>query len=181
MDLLRDIQRRVAGGTAAALLVPVAIVIVGVALGTGGFGGLNALGQAFNGPDIPGVEPASARADDADEDDVPGELLAGVDPAATARPAAARRTDSTRRRAQARRRRADRRNRPGAGPTTGTGAQPQPPGQPQPTPAPTEPPSTVRQVGNQVKEITDPVPVAGEPAGQVVDVIVDTADQLPLP
>jgi hypothetical protein len=39
----------------------------------------------------------------------------------------------------------------------------------------------VRQVGNQGHQVTDPIPVVGPPAGQVVDLIVDTADQLPLP
>ena len=185
MNLLRDMQRRVAGGTAAAVLVPVAIVVAAVALGTGGFGGLTSLGQAFNGPEIPGVEPASARADDAGDEDVPGELLADVDPAATATPAAARRSGTPGRRTPARRRgRKPGRNgnRPGASPTPRpTQPQPTPTSQPQPTPAPTEPPSTIRQVGDQVKQVTDPIPVAGEPAGQVVDTIVDTAEQLPLP
>lgn len=185
MNLLRDMQRRVAGGTAAALLVPVVIVAAAVALGAGGFGGLSSLGQAFNGPEIPGVEPASARPDDAGDGDVPGELLADVEPTATAGPAAARRPGGTGGQPDPARRRANdpgSGNRPGAPPTSRPAQpQPTPAGQPQPAPAPTEPPSTIRQVGDQVKEVTDPVPVAGEPAGQVVDTIVDTVEQLPLP
>lgn len=176
------------GGTAVALLVPLAIVAAAVGIGLGGgFGGLGSLGQAFNGPEVPGVEPASARAG-GDDGNGPGELIADAGPAATATPAAARTgTSATRRRTAARRRRARRGNgdgnRPAATPTPDS-QQPSPSSTPQPQPQPTptqEPPSTVRQVGEQVKQVTNQVPIAGEPAGEVIDTIVETAEQLPLP
>lgn len=185
MDLLREWRRRAVGGTAAALLVPVGIVAAAAGLGlTGGFGGLGSLGQAFSGPAAPALEPRRAAAASADGDD-PGDLLADAAAAPGARVAAGRTAAAPRtsvRRPGTRRgdRRRPRRPSPGA-----TRPRPTPPPQSQPTPAPapapTEPPSTIRQVGDQVKEVTSQVPVAGEPAGQVVDMIVDTAEQLPLP
>ena len=64
---------------------------------------------------------------------------------------------------------------PGGPPAT---PQPAPPA-PAPTAAPTATPGTVRQVGDAVKQVTDPLPLAGAPAGQVVDLLVDTIEQLP--
>jgi hypothetical protein len=153
-------------------------------VGVGGFGGLGALGQALTGPDVPTVEPAAAGGRPTAED--AGNLLA----LAAADQAEVRRQEgpaATRRRRSAARRPASG-NRPTATPTPGStpapsgGSNPAPSATPNPTPAPTPTPvSTVRNLGNQVKEVTDQVPVAGEPAGQVVDLIVDTAEQLPLP
>lgn len=182
MDLLRDWRRRILGGTAAIVLIPIVVVVgaIGV-LGTG-FGGLNSLGQALTGPEIPGVEPARA-AGEGDTDDDAGDLLADAavpTPGATAAPRTAIRRRAARRRGS---------QRPAATPTPDAtdppsggsggsgGGEPTPTPQPTPTPEP----STVRQVGEEVKKVTNQVPIAGEPAGQVVDTIVETAEQLPLP
>ena len=181
MDLLRDWRRRILGGTAAIVLIPIVVVVgaIGV-LGTG-FGGLTSLGQALTGPEIPGVEPARAAGEGDTDDDDAGELLADAavpTPDATAAPRTAIRRRATRRRGS---------QRPAATPTPdatdspsggsgGSGG-----GGPTPTPQPTPEPSTVRQVGEEVKKVTNQVPIAGEPAGQVVDAIVETAEQLPLP
>jgi hypothetical protein len=37
----------------------------------------------------------------------------------------------------------------------------------------------VRQVGDTVKRVTDPLPLVGPTAGEVVDLLVDTLDSLP--
>lgn len=184
MDLLREWRRRIAGGTAAALIIPAAIVIASLGIGLGGgIGGLGALGQALTGPEVPGVEPASSRTSAADDE--PGELLAAAAAAAARNIASRSRTTDEGARGPAtpgaRTRRPDRPQRPRAPRPPGAGRPPSAPPAPQPTPAPTEPPSTVRQVGDTVKEVTDDVPIAGEPAGQVVDIIVETAETLPLP
>jgi hypothetical protein len=47
------------------------------------------------------------------------------------------------------------------------------------TPAPARTASPVRQLGDGVKTVTDQVPMAGPPVGQVVDLLVDTIDGLP--
>jgi hypothetical protein len=185
MDLLREWRRRLLGGAAAAVTVPIAIVGAALAVGVGGFGGLGALGQALTGPQVPTVEPLAAGGRPTAEDAGRLLTLAAADAAgvaaerAEARPAPARRR-STRRPGSGGRPQAT----PTPRPTRPTGgnqpsATPQP--QPGPQPTPTEPPSTIRQTGDTVKEVTDQVPVAGEPAGQVIDLIVDTAEQLPLP
>ena len=178
MDLLRETRRRVAGGTAVAVIVPVGIVLGSLGLGLSG--GVGALSQALTGPEIPGVEPAAARSDGGRDE--AGELLAAASSFPQRRAlrvtgAGGSETQEPRRRRRAGR---DRDRRPGAGPAP---AAPQPPvtTAPPPQPDPTPPPSTVRQLGERVKEVTDRIPVAGEPAGQVVDIIVETAETLPLP
>lgn len=189
MKLLRDWRRRIAGGTAVAVLVPVGIVASTLALGLGsGFSGLGVLGQALTGPQIPDVEPASARAAPPGRTQL--DLLAAMSAAAAraASPAASR---AAGRPAAGRRRAGNGGGGGGGGSDRRAGRRPPPGGtRPpdggggsggQPTPPPTEPPGTVRQVGERVKSVTNQVPVAGEPAGQVVDIIVETAEQLPLP
>jgi len=190
MDLLRHWRVRLLGGAAAAVTVPVAIVAAVLAVGAagGGLGAFSALGQALTGPGIPEVEPATGRgstvADDAGEI-LPGDIIAvtrapersaagGGDDGGGATPGGS----------------GGDRDSGGSGGTPGrrpvatrppASAPPSSPPAPQPTPAPTEPPSTVRQVGDAAKGVTDRVPIAGEPAGEVIDLIVETADGLPLP
>lgn len=191
MDLLRQWRTRLLGGAAAAVTVPVAIVGAALAIGVAGgeIGGLRALGQALTGPSIPVADALALRAgqdvagtgdllSSAVESAGPSTTSAGPAPVATPAPA---------------------RRRPAAGGGSGSGgggsgggdgsfgvpapSATAPPAstQPNPAPAPTEPPSTVRQVGDTVKSVTDQVPIAGEPAGEVVDLLVETAEQLPLP
>lgn len=190
MELARAWRRRLLGGLAASVAVPGVIVAAGVA--TGGLGGFRALGQAITGPVLPLVAPAlPARA----ADDDTSRLLARIEPPAPAVAAARARADGS---GPADRAPAGRRNAPGRGqnrggggapPSSGGGgtappapAPPAPPPAPAPAPTPApEPPSTIRQVGDTLKDVTDQVPVAGEPAGEVVDVIVETVETLPLP
>jgi hypothetical protein len=188
MDLLRHWRRRVFGAAASAVIAPVAVVLAALAVGVGGggLGSLGALGQAFAGPDLPDAGPLPTRGGrDADE---AGRLLARVQRSETR----ATPRSGTRRQGSGQTRRTS----SGGGTRTGTTNPPQRPGgsarprptpqptaapQPTPAPSPTPPPSTARQVGNQVHEVTDPVPVVGPPAGEVVDLIVDTAEKLPVP
>ena len=187
MDLLRHWRRRVFGAAASAVIVPVAVLLAALAVGVGGggIGSLGALGQAFAGPELPEGGPPQGGVGGRDTADEAGRLLARVQRAET------RASTPAQRRAAERRRRTN-----GAGPQrTGTTNPPDRPGaadpeptpapsaapQPAPAPTPTPTPSTVRQVGDQVHEVTDPIPVVGPPAGEVVDLIVDTAEELPLP
>jgi hypothetical protein len=191
MDLLRHWRRRLLGAAGAAVIAPLAVVLAALAVGVGGggIGSLGALGQAFAGPQLPAAAglPAGGGRDAADE---AGRLLARVqrDRARAPRPAAAPQStapSAPTRRTATRPGRTGTINTPRRPGTTPRPASPAPTANPQPstapTPTPTPPPSTIHQVGNQVHEVTDPVPVVGPPAGQVVDLIVDTADQLPLP
>jgi hypothetical protein len=187
MDLLRHWRRRAFGAAASAVIAPLAVLLAAlvVGVGGGGLGSLGALGQAFAGPELPagGAVPAAGGRNASDA----GRLLARVqrDEARDPSPGAGRRAaGGTRGRGTPRRRvstNAPRRPGGSARPqaTPAPTAAPQP--TPAPTPTPTPSPSTVRQVGNQVHEVTDPIPVVGPPAGEVVDLIVDTAEQLPVP
>jgi len=47
--------------------------------------------------------------------------------------------------------------------------------------APSAPPSAVRQLGDDAEGVANQVPVAGEPASDVVGLLVDTVDGVPLP
>lgn len=186
MDLLRVWYRRLAGGAALALVIPVAVVGAGLAVGIagGGFGGVAALGQALTGPALPGITPAPVAGPRGAD---PQRLLdRALPPAAAGSAAGAPGAPTTPRR--------DGSGSPGGGGGGGGTGEPEPGGGtapggsppavpapgPGPTPAPT-PPSTVRQVGETVKGVTNQVPVAGPVAGQVVDTVVGVADQLPLP
>jgi len=188
MDLLRHWRRRVFGAAASAVIVPVAVLLAALAVGVGGggLGNLGALGQAFAGPELPGPGPlpGGGGRDTADE---AGRLLARVqrDEAEASTPAE-RRAAARRRTSSGGPRRTGTTNPPrdpggSATPTPTPGPAPSAAPQPTPAPSPTPTPSTVRQVGDQVHEVTDPIPVVGPPTGEVVDLIVDAAEQLPLP
>jgi hypothetical protein len=69
------------------------------------------------------------------------------------------------------------RRRTGGSPTTQAAT---PTASPGPAGTPTRP-STIRRVGDQIKQVTNQIPIAGEQVGQVVDVIVETAESLPVP
>jgi hypothetical protein len=193
MDLLRHWRRRTFGAAAGALIAPVAIVAAALAVGIGGggLGGLKSIGQAFGGPDLPRVGPSRGSASDA------GKLLSNVNrrarrdggggagtPSLSGAQVASAPTSSSG---------------GGSTPTQGAGQTPplssetesttRPPGGSNPPPAttpvattppaqPTPTPSLVRQVGDGVKQVTDQVPVAGQPVGDVVDLLVDTVDGL---
>ncbi|HVL97170.1 MAG TPA: hypothetical protein VM266_15050 [Solirubrobacteraceae bacterium] len=180
MDLLSDWRRRTFGAAAGAVVAPVAIVLAAVAVGIGGGGlrGIGAVGQAVHGPVDPRVAPApGARNRDAAEE--AGRLLTRMQARErVARPAARRPASAPT--PAVRRPGSDRGGRPARPRPQAPAASPPPPAPtPQPTPTPT--PGLVRQVGDEVKKVTDPVPVAGPPAGQVVDLIVETAESLPVP
>jgi hypothetical protein len=187
MDLLRDWRRRTFGAAIGAVVAPAAIIAAALAVGIGGggLGSIRSIGQALSGPQLPEIAPAAPEDRTADD---AGRLLARVRPArhgrsrgtATAR---TRRTGATRTPATIIRR-------PSPTATTGpvrtrtpapTAQAPAPAATPAPTatPVPARTPSPVRQLGDGVKTITDQVPVAGPPVGQVVDLLVDTIDKLP--
>jgi hypothetical protein len=184
MELVRVWRARLLGGAAAAVVVPVTVVVATLAVGlTGGLAGLGALGQALTGPAFPDAETAFASPRVAGPD--PGPLLdrALRDTATTPAIRRTRRaTRPVRRRGTTPRQQTpstpQRPASPGAGGSPPSSPAPTP--TPRPTPAPA-PPSTVRQVGDTVKSVTNQVPVAGPPAAQVVDTIVETAESLPLP
>jgi hypothetical protein len=196
MDLLRHWRRRTFGAAAGALIVPIAIVAAALAVGVGGggLGGLRSIGQAFNGPKLPDVAPSAARGAAADA----GRLLsrvarnprrgrgtsAGASPSlggtqvaaapttSTGQGPAATQTPSTQTQTQT-----ESTTRPPVSsnpPPAATAAPTQPPV----TPAATPTPSVLRQVGDNLKKVTDQVPVAGAPVGGVVDLLVDTVDGL---
>ncbi|MEJ7892150.1 MAG: hypothetical protein WKF94_05880 [Solirubrobacteraceae bacterium] len=184
MDLLSQWRRRSYGAAAAAVIAPVAIIGAALAVGLGGSGlaGLGSLSQAIGGPELPAIAPlAPRRTDDA------GRLLARVRQAETA-PSTASGVPSTTAAPPA-----------GSGitpppestpgvqapPVAGTfdpGDGNDPAGTPAPTQAPPaatpaateaaaqEPPGVV----DQVAEVTEDVPVAGD----VVDALAETVDGL---
>lgn len=183
MDLLKQWRRRAFGAAGAVVIAPVAIGLAAVVVGFGGggIGGLRTLAQAFRGPEAPSIAPGAGGGAAAAES---GKLLAQVE--SRERRAASRRATAAPGRRSPRTRTPAGVKRPATRPGGGTGPRPGGPAQtpkPSPTPAPTAQPapSTVRQVGEQVHEVTDPIPVVGPPAGEVLDLIVDTVDQLPLP
>jgi hypothetical protein len=173
---------------AGALVVPGAILLAALAVGIGGggLGGLGALRQALDGPELPAVAPAAQQRPARDS----GRLLARVNrrAAAQARAVAAARRTAVRRTS-------------GAGPVATTGepteegnfgpgstgqgpgasappaaaAPPATPAAPAPTPTPA---SAVRQVGDTVTTVTDQVPVVGPTTSGVVDEVVDTVDAI---
>jgi hypothetical protein len=192
MDLLKDWRRRIFGAAAGAVVTPVAILLAALAVGVGGGGlrGIGSVSQAFQGPEAPAIAPAEGSRNRAAAEES-GRLLTRVQ----------RQAERAQRRAAARAKgRGDNPRRPSAGAPGGTGGRPptsgrpgttgapspggSPAPQPQPqppAPQPTPTPGTIREVGEQVKQVTDPVPVVGPPAGEVVDLIVDTAESLPVP
>jgi hypothetical protein len=186
MELVRVWRARLLGGAAAAVVVPVTVVVATLAVGlTGGLAGLGALGQALTGPAFPDAETAfaSPRVASADPGPLLDRALRGSDTTPALR-RTRRAAPPVRRRATAPRQQTpstpQRPASPGAGGSPPSSPAPTP--TPRPTPAPTPaPPSTVRQVGDTVKSVTNQVPVAGPPAAQVVDTIVETAESLPLP
>lgn len=185
MQLERWWRRKIVQATGAGVVAPVAIVAATLAVGIGGGGirGLGALGQTLTGPEVPttaGIIQAAGPGTD--------NLLARVNRSGRPSPAAERPAGTSsppvRRRSNTRARRRPARSPsrgPARRPTSPTRPAPQPEPSQQPTPAPPPPtptPSLIRQVGDDVKEVTDPVPVVGPPAGQVIDTIVDTADEV---
>src|SRR3954451_12493748 len=194
MDLLRHWRRRTFGAAAGALIAPVAIVAAALAVGIGGggLGGLGSIGQALNGPKLPDVAhdrsrgPAKGagrvlarlrrqnqlRARAGGPATLSGaQVAAAPSPGAGAPPTSRQNSQPTRSHTQT---------------TTGRPVASNPPATstpaPQaPAPAPTPTPSLVRQVGDSVKQVSDQVPVAGPPVGDVVDLLVDTVDGLGKP
>ena len=186
MDLLRDWRRRTFGAAMGAVVAPTAIIAAAIAVGIGGggLGGIRSIGQALSGPQLPQIAPAAPS--DSGTADEAGRLLARVGPSRERRRAAA----AALRRATL----------PGTGRDVGSSARCRPPAPargvaparpdgpcpapaataaPTATPAPARTPSPVRQLGDSVKSVTNQVPVAGQPAGQVVDLLVDTIDRPP--
>lgn len=192
VELLRVWRAHLLSGATAAVAVPAIILGAAVAVGLagGGLHGIGSLGQALTGPALPDVRPVALSGGGSEDS---AQLLARSLPAAgtgggpgagsgsggsgaagpgdTAGPGGtAGPGDAT-----------------GPGDTAGPGGRPPqaPPTSP-PTPAPTAGPSPtptptprpVRQIGDQVTSVTDQVPLAGEPVGRVVDVLVDTVDGL---
>lgn len=186
MDLERSWRRKIFQAAGAGIVAPVAIVGAAVAVGIGGGGlrGLGSLGQTLTGPDVPTAErvdtaaPASsdllARAHrptasrSSSRGSSPASSGAGTTPGSARTPSGNNRTPA---------RRPATTTRPG-GTGSSPGPQTTPAPQPAPPPQPTPTPSTLRQVGDQIKEVTDPIPVAGGPAGEVIDTIVTTADDI---
>lgn len=192
MDLLSEWRRRSSEAALGAVVAPLAILVAGLAvgLGGGGFGGFGALRQAIEGPKLPSVTPLSQqrKRDDA------GRLLARVRRDGRGRGAAAASADGGG---------GGRDTSPrtptapgdsgGDGPSSpvavvdpggGTGvpgapvptAPPSEPTDPQP---PAEPSGPIHQTGEVVTDITDGVPVVGEPVGQVVDGLADALEPPP--
>jgi hypothetical protein len=194
VHVLRDLRRRTLGATAGAVIAPLAILAAAVALGVGGggLGGLGSIGQAITGPEPPDVTPVVAR-ERAPADEA-GRLLTRVSRrerrAAAPRGAARGRSTSpvaapsapapARNGGAGDRRPDDPTTTPVRAPAGGAPAPAAPPA-PIATPVPARTPSVVRQVGDGVKQVTDRVPVAGQPVGQVVDQLVETVDGLPNP
>lgn len=199
MDLLRHWRRRTFGAAAGALIVPVAIVAAALAVGVGGggLGSLRSIGQAVDGPQLtesdatapgratagragrllqraarrarPGAGPSAQPVGQATTT-AGGGGGGGVVPTATGD-----QTDTTTT--------IDDPGGNGNGP--GPAKTPRPvvtvtgPAQTSvPPPVATSSPSVIRQVGDGVKGITNQVPVAGQPTGQVVDLLVQTVEGL---
>jgi hypothetical protein len=189
MDLERSWRRKIAQATGAGIAAPAAIVAAALAVGVGG-GGLRSIGslsQALTGPQVPGAErdrPSGSTAPPADllarANRTPRGARATATPATSGSGAAAttRRTATRRTRTPSTRTPATRRPATGTKPAPTATAPPAPQTTPAPAPTPTPTPSALRQVGDQVKQVTDQVPVVGPPAGQAIDTIVDTADQI---
>jgi hypothetical protein len=175
----RRVLAAAGAGAAGPVLVVGAALLVGV--GGGGLGGVGALSQVLEGPRVP------LAVTDPDAGRRPGErdterLLASVRPG----PARAGHGGAT-----APGGGGDGRGRRRDGGDGGSGPDPvapppaappapapAPPAGPSPAP-PSEPSSLVRQVGDQVTAVTDPVPIIGPPAGQVVDTLVEAVEALP--
>jgi hypothetical protein len=209
MDLLRDWRRRSFGALAGAAVVPAAILGAALAVGVGGgLGGIGSIGQALSGPELPAVAPGPDHGTGTAA--AAGRVLARVRPAPSApsrhESAAARpRTGDATTNAPGGRPRPGTRPGPGATPQPArpgaddapppaatTPEAPAPPaGAPSAGPAPAAPapapptsagtPSAIDQLGDQVQGITDQVPVAGEPAGEVVELLTGTLDGLTAP
>lgn len=182
MEILRVWRNQAVGGAAAAALVPGVILVaaLGVGITGGGLASLGSVRQALTGPDVPKVEPRSVAPGGRLRD--PGRLLARSLPARErgGGSAAGAVTGGSGSSAA---------GSPGQAPSPpaptpespSPGSRTSPPtSRPPaaPTPAPTATPSPIRQVGDRVTQVTDEVPVAGEPTGDVVDVLVDTVDHL---
>lgn len=188
MDLLLQWRRRLYGAAAGAVIAPVAIFVAVLVVGFGGGGldGLGALRQAISGPELPRAQTLarSPRRDD------PGRLLARVRRQADAAAGAGATAGGGAGTAGA-----GTGGAPGGGPGGATpvatvapgggtvpgggGPDPTPPTEPEP-PAPTPgPDGPIRGVADQVTQITDQVPIAGQPVGDVVDGLVDVLEPRP--
>jgi hypothetical protein len=188
MEALGYWRRRAFGAAGATVIAPAAVILAALAVGVGGGGlkGIGSLGQALTGPELPVAAASEAtqsererRADagskllSAAEDarERRERRLADTTPGGTGDPT----TGGTPRQPG--------RSNPGAG--TGGGSEPQPrpqpdPGprpQPEPTPPPQQP-SVVRETGDEVKKVVEPVPVVGETGAAVVEELVTTADEV---
>jgi hypothetical protein len=187
MELLGHWRRRAFGAAGATVIAPAAVILAALTVGVagGGLKGLGSLGQALTGPQLP-VAAASettkkARSKQANE---PSRLLAEAENAReqTDQRLARSQPDQTSTGPTARTPGRE----PGSGNTPGTrpgGNTNNPPasggGQPpQPPPQGNPEPSVIRQTGNQVKGVVEPVPVVGETGAAVVEELVTTADEL---
>ena len=173
------------GAAGATVVAPAAIVLAALAVGFagGGIQGLGALGQTLTGPELPLAAVAGRAEIEQRQGDRGSRLLAAAEQAREERAARARRPGAPAAAPTAPRKRSgggtDRRQRR---PSSGGGKRP-PAGQPQPppqtTPPPPEPePSVIRQTGDQVKRVVEPVPVVGETGAAVVEQLVTTADEV---
>ena len=181
MDLERSWRRKIFQATGAGIVAPSAVVAAAIAVGVGGGGirGLGSLGQTLRGPAIPVAEASEPAPTPAASE----RLLERAIRRESATTRAVRTAARKRRREQQARARRRARKRTSTAPQATAGV-PAPTAAVTPTqggatatPPPPQP-SAIRQLGDQVKEVTDQVPIAGETAGQVVDVIVDTADEV---
>ena len=168
---------------APAVALVAAVVVV---LGGGGLGSLPALRQVLSGPQISPVEAtaiAASRNTTTDAGNVLADTIDLPDAAGVRRPAGG--GDSGRpSRPGGNRPSTNGNQRPGSRPNPATPARPVPPGnpnppsQPTPGPTPTPAPGPVRQVGDTDKKVTKDVPVVGPTSGEVIDLVVDTAEDL---
>jgi hypothetical protein len=185
MDLGRAWAAGALRASAATLLAPLAIVVAlaVVALG-GGLGGLGSLRQLVAGPPVPSAGGSPSFAAPSARGHRGGSHSLPVIPAGSA-PAAAAPAPRTRHRGGPQAHVEPPASRvPSSGGSPGGGGggggnagggsspAPPPPGEkPQPSPA--------RQLGDQAKQVTGQLPApAGPAAGQIIDTVVNTADQV---
>ena len=173
------------------LLLPAAL-LVSVAVTASVGGGLSGLGQVFVGPTVPeaaqaaqGTAPStgSSKSAAAVSGGFPAIPAVRAVPRLVAEEESSARRRSTRRRSPARRPSA--RQPSGHVPSTvtqPTGTQQPPAGQQPPSrQPPSRPEGPIRQIGKVVRDTVASVPVAGPPAADVVQTVIDLVEPPPAP
>ncbi|HEX8104304.1 MAG TPA: hypothetical protein VF533_16940 [Solirubrobacteraceae bacterium] len=193
-ELGRAWRRRALAAGGAAVIAPVAMVGATLAVGFGGGGGpgvrLDAISQAFSGPEAPSVErpvPERSRRARAARRRDPEELLAALTPEARRSRPRTRPAPPTSGSGPAARPPATRTTRGGPPQAGGTppaappAAGSAPPG-PTPSPSPSPSPGPVGQAGDEVGGLVEPIPVLGPPAAGLTETVTGTVDgALPVP